>query len=429
MSVLLYTFRPRQVNVEHYEQKMEFWKEMIENYCEYKGSPKCSLQELKTVFKRNGTVPYCLEDVFNEMIAQGNLVNKDEFMREQKDGWGSWAVDSLVVRPLSWGLGKLKEKLVSNVQDDQSFVVKSAVKKQSTILLEHVRTRKVYNNIVSMDDLMNGADGIEGVSSEGILLVLHHLSTVEKQVYIEEHKGSTDSSTHHHKLLLKFAEPHQRVLPITEMERSIYNLEQTERFLLETIEKKEEQLNAVLKQVKDCLKDGKKQIAKTFLRKKHLMETDLIKSVNILDNVQTMLQRVHASKNDKEILSTYKMGSDAIKTTFANAGVNLDNVHDIIEDMQDIYADQQEFETAISEPMRGTNYIDDSELEKELMELLEDDSNKTNNTGGAPKADDKKTDDLESLDRELEMRLKRLRSDLSDLDEPQTNTKLGPLKQ
>ena len=438
MSVLLNTFRPRNVNPEHYDQKMKFWKEMIENYCEYKGSSRCTIQELKTVFKRNGTSPYCLQDVFNEMISEGNLVNKDEFMREQKTGWGSWAVDSLVVRPLSWGLGKIKEKLVTNVQDDQSFVVLSAVKSQSMILQEHARTRKAKNNIISMDELMNGTEGIDGVSPDGILLALQYLSTVEKQVYVEEHKTTTDS-THHHKLLLKFADPHQRVLPITEMERSIYNLEQTEKFLLETIEKKEEQLNSVLKQVKDCLKEGKKQIAKTYLRKKHLMELDLTKSVNILDNVQTMLQRVNASKNDKEILSTYKMGSDAIKIAFANSGVNLDNVHDIIEDMQEIYGDQAEYEAAISEPLRGTRDVDDSVLEKELMELMQEDTetktniqadadNKNKNAGAATKPPDDKIEDLDFLDRELELRLKRLRSDFSDLDESQTTTRLGPVK-
>lgn len=427
MSVLLNTFRPRQVNPEHYDQKMKFWKEMIENYCDYKGSAKCTITELRAVFKRNGTVPYCLQDVFNEMISEGNLVNKVEFMREVKTGWGSWAVDSLVVRPLGWGLSKLKEKLVSNVKDDDSFVVMSAVKNQAMILLEHIRTRKIHNNIISMDDLMIGADDIEGITRDGLLLVLHHLSTAEKQVYIEDHQ-STDSARH--KLLLKFAQPHQQVLPITEMERSIYNLEQTEKFLLETIEKKEEQLNVVLKQVKDCLRDGKKQIAKTHLRKKHMMEADLNKSLSILDNVQTMLQRVHASKNDNEILNTYKKGSAAIKTAFAEAGVNLDNVHDILEDLQEIYADQAEFETAISEPMRGTSGIDDSELEKELMELMQDDStNKANNAGGAskPSEDEKKPVDLDLLDRELEMRLKRLRSDLSDLDDLKT-TEVAPIK-
>lgn len=37
MSAMMYTFRPRDVNPEHYEQKMQFWKDLIECYCEYKG--------------------------------------------------------------------------------------------------------------------------------------------------------------------------------------------------------------------------------------------------------------------------------------------------------------------------------------------------------------------------------------------------------
>lgn len=429
MSVMLNTFRPRQVNPEHYDQKMKFWKAMIEDYCDYKGSSRVSIQELKKVFVRNGTVPYCLQDVFDEMQLEGNLVSKDEFMQLPKS-LTSWAIDSLLVKPLSWGFGKIKEKIVSNTQDEQTqFVVKSAAINHSKLLLEHVRTHFDTIKVISMDELMKGAVDIDGVSADGLLLALHQLSTVDKRVYIEEH--NTTDPNHHHKLLLKFSEPHQVVQPITEMERSIYNLEQTEKFLLETIDKKEAQLNEVLKQVKDCLKDGKKQIAKTYLRKKHLMEADLLKSFNVLDNVQTMLQRVHASKSDKEIMSTYKMGSDAIKAAFAESGINLDNVHDIIEDMQEIYADQEECQAAISEPLRGVHDIDDSALEKELMDMIADDNKNqnTNNAGGSPKTDAKKTDDMDLLDRELEMRLKRLRSDFTALDEPKPTTTRAGMKQ
>lgn len=404
---------------------------MIEDYCEYKGSSRVCLHELKTVFKRNGTVPYCLQDVFDDMIAEGNLMNKDEFMLQPKT-LTSWAVDSFLVKPLSWGFGKIKEKIVStNTQDEQTqFVVKSAVCNQSKLLLDYIKAKFDTVQIISMDELMKGADNIDGVSLDGLLLALHHLSTVEKRVYIEEHTNATDPA-HHHKLLLKFSNGHQQVQPITEMERSIYNLEQTEKFLLETIEKKESQLDEVLKQVKDSLKDGKKQIAKTYLRKKHLMEADLLKSFNVLDNIQTMIQRVHSSKSDKEIMSTYKMGSDAIKIAFAESGINLDNVHDIIEDMQELYAGQEEYQAAISEPLRGTYDIDDSALEKELMDMISDDdkNKKTNNAGGSPKTDNKKVDDMDQLDRELEMRLRRLRSDYTDLDDPQPSTTKPGTKQ
>lgn len=421
MSVMLNTFRPRQVNPEHYDHKMNFWKEMIENYCDFKGNSSFTIHELKEVFKRNETVPYCLQDVLNEMSAEGNVVSKAEFMAQPKSLAG-WAVDSLVVRPMSWGFGKLKQSLFGGGDDEHTeFISKSAVASQSRELQEHVRNRHSYDNIISMDDLMAAADDIDSTTRDGILLALQHLNN-EKKVYIEENKSNADASPNHHKLLLKFSKPHQTVEPITEMERSIYNLEQTEKFLMLTVEKKEHQLNELLAVVKGCLKDGKKQLAKTHLRKKHRLEEDISKSISILDNVQTMLQRVHSSNSDKEIVNTYKMGSAAIKEAFAENGINIENVHDIIEDMQEIFEDQEQYEAAISEPMRGTKGIDDSDLEKELAELMNahepaDKNQNTNNAGGSPQ-DAKLLDEMTSLDRELELRLQRLRADSTAQDKP-----------
>lgn len=347
------------------------------------------------------------------MLREGNLLSKVEFMQQPKS-IASWGV-SLLVKPLSWGFGKLKEQLISTTQDEQSeYVLKPALINQSKLLRDHVTSMNLYSNIISMDDLMN--DEIDGVAKEGILLILQYLSTVEKKVYIEEEKSESEQSRHH-KLLLKFADHHKTVMPITDMERSVYNLEKTEKFLLDTIDKKEQRLNDLLKQVKDCVRVGKKQMAKTLLRKKHMLETDIIKTMNVLDNVQTMGSRVHESKNDNEIINTYKMGSEAIKTAFAESGINLESVDDIIENMREIYADQDDFEAAISEPMRGSNFIDDSELEKELNDLMEPKKDdKTNNAGG--NVTEKKPQEMDQLDQELEMRLRRLRSDFTTLEDP-----------
>lgn len=275
-----------------------------------------------------------------------------------------------------------------------------------------------------MDDVMKNADDIDGLSREGVLIALHYLSTVEKQVYMEDNiHADRQSHRQKHKLLMKFSEPHEKVVPITEMERSVYNLEQTEKFLISVIEEKEQQLTKVLNQAKECIKDGKKQLAKTHLRKKHLMEADITKSINILDNVQTMLQRVQNSKSDKDILMTYKIGSDAIKTAFAESGINLDKVDDIIEEMQEVFGDQDEITNVMSERIRRPNEPDDSELEKELMELMnanDEKDMKNNNAGNLPQDEKKPTmDDLTALDRELEMRLNRLRFDGSKLQEPE----------
>lgn len=375
------------------------------------------------MFKRNGTSPRCLQDVFASMAAESNLQSKAEFMTTPKN-WTGWAKNVLVVKPLSWGFGLIKEKLVgSSTAEDSEFVVQSAVVNQSKQLMKHIRNNYVGEKIISLDQLMS--DNIDGLSPEGMFVILHYMSSVKKNVYVEENINAS-AETSHHKLLLKFADPHKRVEPITEMERAIYNLDQTEKFLQATIEKKEHKLNEVLAQVKQSLSEGKKLLAKSQLRKKHLLETDLTKTLNILDNVQTMLERVKSSEGDKDVLSTYKIGSDAIKSAFVENGIDVDNVHDIIEDMQQIYANQEEFESAISEPMRRPNDVDDSALEKELMDLLneKDTDKKTNNMGGGTTKADIKTDEMDLLDRELEMRLRRLRSNLSDVDElPQSEKK------
>lgn len=125
-----------------------------------------------------------------------------------------------------------------------------------------------------------------------------------------------------------------------------------------------------------------------------------------------MLQRVHASKNDNDIINTYKMGSEALKKSFEEAGLDLDDVHDVIEDMQELFDKQEEFESAISEPIRGTKGIDDADLEKELMELMrsEEVNNNPNNAGGSTK-DKKPSPELDPVDLELERRLRLLRTD------------------
>lgn len=122
----MYTFRPKELNPEHYEQKMQFWKDMIEGYCDYKGSSTVTISELKEVFRRKGTSPYCLQTVFDQMTQEAKLINKQSFMEVPEKTWSGWAL-SMVTKPLSWGFGKLKEKLISASDDNTSFIVKSAV--------------------------------------------------------------------------------------------------------------------------------------------------------------------------------------------------------------------------------------------------------------------------------------------------------------
>lgn len=401
MSEMMYNFRPKEVNPDQYNFKMIFWKEMIERYCEYKGSSTFTIQELKEVFKRKGTSPYCLNDIVNQMIAEQNVQNKESFMSSPQS-WSQWTF-GVITSPVSWSFNKLREKVWGSSSADTVFINKNALKSQAKILQNHVQNAHSYNNIISMDELMKSSEDIDGLSRDGILMTLQYLSTIEKSVYIEE---TQEGSQHHQKILMKFSQPSQIAKPITQLERSVYNLETTEKYLMSAIDKKENQLNDVLNNVKVCLKDGKKQMAKTHLKKKHMLEADIIKTLNILENIQAMLLRVHNSKSDKEILQTYKLGTEGIKHIFTDSGINIDNVYDVIEDMKDVLGDQDELQNIISTPLRGQEDIDDAELEAELKELL--DSEKGEKKSEEPKSDFNLFD--------LEMRLKRLRGDLPEIN-------------
>lgn len=418
MSVYLSEFRPRQVNEQHYDQKMKFWKQMIENFCEYKGSAGFSIEELKINFKRNGTSPYCLQTVVNDMSFEKNLVPKDDFMQKPK-GWTGWAVDSLV-KPLSWSLTKVKEKIIASPDaEKKTFIVKSVLRAQSKLLYEEIKQRHSAN-LISMDELMKTVEQIDGISKEGALFALQHLSIEEKKVFIEEENPSNP----HHKILLKFAEFHKPVSPISDIERSIYNLEHTEIYLKREVDELEARIDDSIKSALECKRDGKTKLALVHMKRKHRMEDDIMKKLTVLENIQNMLQTIRTSSDDKEILETYRMGSTAIKTTFSASGIDLDNVHDIIEEMQEIFTNQEECQQALSEPISGLHKYDDAELEKELQDLAksnEKDANHKPDPAGGYKPPN--IVELDNLDRELEERLRRLRSDFDDPTSPQKQQK------
>ncbi|XP_065087603.1 charged multivesicular body protein 7 [Ochlerotatus camptorhynchus] len=365
MGVLLTEFRTRTVNPENYDSKMRFWKELIVKYCGHEGSGSVSITELKRVFKRKGTSPYCLSTVFEDMMKEGQLVAKVEFLKMPQETWSGWAVDVMVKRPFGWGFGKVKEKLVGNVQDESAeFICMEVIKSQSNMLEKLIQKENKYNVLLSRSSLTELVKKLN-LSGEAIDLVLHHL-LCRQRVFMEKLPSEED---HEKKVLLKFAVPGAQAQPITDIERSIYNLEQTEHDLMKVIEKLEQNISDTMVAVKQNLRDGKKQLAKSNLKKMHLLEKNLDKKMNVLDNVQTMVSRIHDSQSDRHVIDAYKIGSNALKTAFADSGITLDSVDDTLAEMKEILEQQDEMQTMISTPQNTD--VDDLELEQELSDLID----------------------------------------------------------
>lgn len=72
-----------------------------------------------------------------------------------------------------------------------------------------------------MKDLVETVQGTELLSTDGFhhsLNLLVHMDQVYVDQNIEDNAGELHKAGHHHKMLLKFSDPHNTVAPITEIE-------------------------------------------------------------------------------------------------------------------------------------------------------------------------------------------------------------------
>lgn len=82
------------------------------------------------------------------------------------------------------------------------------------------------------------------------------------------------------------------VEPITLLDISIYTLNKMEKSLLKSVENIESDINQTDTLVRQYIKDKKRQLAKNFLRKKHVLEKNLGKFALRCENRSAMFERI-----------------------------------------------------------------------------------------------------------------------------------------
>lgn len=105
---------------------------------------------------------------------------------------------------------------------------------------------------------------------EGIDTALHYLHCHQK---LSIQKTQIDKQE---VILYKFAVTWScNVEPITPLDISIYTLNKMEKSLTKSVEAIEVDINSTDALVRQYIRDKKKQLAKNFLRKKHVLEKNL----------------------------------------------------------------------------------------------------------------------------------------------------------
>lgn len=210
------------------------------------------------------------------------------------------------------------------------------------------------------------------------------------------------------------------VEPITPLDISIYTLNKMEKSLTksaETIENDIERTDALVRQY---IRDKKRQLAKSFLRKKHVLEKNLAKTSNALTTIQTLLLQIDETKHNAKIVEAFKMGTKTLKNALDDKNITVDNVEDALADVKEILETNADIQFALSgaqfNDILNEGSVDDESLEAELAELLEDVS-VTIDTTNVPQPDDALTKPSSPstitnvIDDLLEERLKKLQMD------------------
>lgn len=143
---------------------------------------------------------------------------------------------------------------------------------QAEKLLSTFNAHNECHTIISKEDLVKQLMEHDEFTMDGIEVALHYLHCNQKasiQKSMIEDKEIT---------LFKFAvDWNCSVEPITPLDISIYTLNRMEKSLTKSVEAIETDIDQTDNLVRQYIRDKKKQLAKSFLRKKHVLEKNLCK--------------------------------------------------------------------------------------------------------------------------------------------------------
>lgn len=138
-------------------------------------------------------------------------------------------------------------------------------------MLAYFNSKNDCLSVISTEDLFKQlVESDESYSLEGAQLALHHLYC-QRRASLE--KATVDKKE---VTLCKFSMDMQRTVdPITELDVSIYTLNKMEKSLTKSVDAIENDINKTDAQVRQYIREKKKLLAKSFLRKKHALEKNL----------------------------------------------------------------------------------------------------------------------------------------------------------
>ncbi|PSN54778.1 hypothetical protein C0J52_01998 [Blattella germanica] len=243
MNYLYSSIRPATVNPLDCESKMKFWSALLQDWCIHHSRPVFTLDDVKKAFLRNGRTPACLPSVLENMLKNGDLVAKSNYINDlSQQTWTAWTVDMLVKRPASWAFTKIKDTINKTplLTSDTALVYVAACKIVSNNLISNHKEQ-----LLELSELATlwGQQDLEQV------LVLVHALRKEGKAAIQEGCPT----------LIKLGSPQ-----ITEVDIGVHALRKNEKTLTRHVEQLETEKQMAIQEARTYLAKNMRQAVSEY---------------------------------------------------------------------------------------------------------------------------------------------------------------------
>ncbi|XP_018364600.1 PREDICTED: charged multivesicular body protein 7 isoform X1 [Trachymyrmex cornetzi] len=365
MSALFSPFRSKSANPQDWISKYKFWNNLIYEWLKHTMQCSFSIVDLNEAFKRKGCTPLCLVTVIEELLRNNEIIQETDFFKEPCKTWTAWSIDIFVKKPISWSFSKVKNYVVGEKTNsiEVKYIHLGIVRELSDIILSITEIRK-DNMLFPISEIIEYCKNNtkKQISENAVKLTLEWLNQRKKVIF---KKSSNPNS----ELLVKICV--QTVNEITEVEEGMYKLTKQENELIKEIELLEQEKLNIINEAKLYLGKELRQMAKAQLRRKLELEKTIEKRAQALANLRVLINNIKDAHSNSAVLSAYKTGSDVLKKIGQN-GLTEFGVRDVMDDINEVLEENKEIDLVLSETLNNAD--SDTELERELAELLDEDN-------------------------------------------------------
>jgi len=407
MNALFAPLRNKDVNPESWHSKIQFWLNLVEKWSSYEGVLVLDIELLKKTFSRKGKSVQCLEDVIKEGLGTGLLAKSDGHLQSldsAHQSWGTWM--------LELGTGAVKSvgsKLIGSSNPGTITVIKTLnlmkEKVLSDLLVEENYIECRYDVIIREEQVMTVLKSIKDEKSRDYLL----------QVLLADRK------------LVKFSTNNKNFYKVIhnsknkqfdEIDQGLVRLKLSIQHLGDKIKDQEEKHKKEKENVKKYLIEGKRNSAKTCLKRIKRFEESLSKMLDQQSSLEHLFLELQNAENNKILMEAYETGLATMKTMVTpemlekseNTMLELAELIDVNKEIGESLSTQQV-------------EIENESLDEELEILIKDMEKETEKVE-KPK-NDKSTINIKSPDGNIDMALSQLNDlNLDDL-EPLIPTKIA----